>query len=38
MTDNALTALLDAFELPSDGGLEGKKRRFREFIGLVADA
>ena len=38
MTGNALTMLLDAFQLPTDGTLESKRRRFREFVGLVSDA
>ena len=38
MIGNTLTTLLDAFQLPADGTLEAKKRRFREFVGLVVDA
>lgn len=38
VTGNALTTLLDAFQLPIDGTLESKKRRFREFVGLMVDA
>ncbi|MCJ1336183.1 hypothetical protein MMC09_001459 [Bachmanniomyces sp. S44760] len=33
----ALTALLEAFQLPSDGSLGVKRQRFREFVGLVVD-
>lgn len=38
MTGNTLTTLLDAFQLPADGTVEVKQRRFREFVGLVVDA
>jgi hypothetical protein len=35
---NTLLALFNAYELPTEGSLETKKRRFREFVGLVVDA
>ena len=38
MAGNTLTTLLDAFQLSADGNLETRKRRFREFVGLVVDA
>ena len=38
MTGNTLTTLLNAFQLPTNGTVEVKKRRFREFVGLVIDA
>ena len=38
VTGNALTTLLDAFQLPTDGALDSKKRRLREFVGLMVDA
>lgn len=38
ITGNELTTLLNAFQLSTDGTVENKKRRFREFVGLVVDA
>ena len=37
-TGNGLTVLLEAYQLPTDGSVETRKRRFREFVGLVVDA
>ncbi|KAL8944229.1 MAG: hypothetical protein Q9211_000659 [Gyalolechia sp. 1 TL-2023] len=37
-TDNAITALLDAYDLATDGTVATKRRRFRYFIGAVINA
>ena len=38
MTGPAISTLLEAFQLPTNGAVEIRKRRFREFVGLVVDA
>ena len=35
---NALTTLLDVFQFSTDATIESRKKRFREFVGLVIDA
>ncbi len=37
MTGNALSTLLNEFHLLNNRTVKNKKRRFREFIGLVID-
>jgi len=37
MTGARLTELLNAFGLPADGGVDIKRRRFKQFIGVVIE-
>ena len=37
MTDTPLSALLEAYGLSVEGNLEVRRKRFREFVGLVVD-